>query len=110
MKDITSTQVIIKKLVLIVCLTIVAFLGVQFFILSTVGTLGPKISNTRTDTEALRLDTEIKLAQIRDHQTQSQILLNVGSDLQMAKGDVERLELQDNPALVDANNSYAQTR
>jgi len=72
-----------ERLVVLTLLTVGAFIIIQFVILSSVGTIGPKISRISNQVAQLQLDNEIKIAQIRQDQTNSQVQQSAISELQM---------------------------
>lgn len=71
------------KLVIIFGLTVLVFMIVEFVILSTVGTTGPDLSATRQEREQVKLENEIKQAEIRQYQTNDRIVASVEGDLEM---------------------------
>lgn len=77
---------------LVVCL-VFTLMFVQFLILGTVGTLGPKISSLRSEREKLHLSNELKQANIREAQTKGQIVDIAANDLEMKGAELKRLEV-----------------
>lgn len=80
------------KLLLIFGLTVLVFMIVEFVILSTVGTMGPKLSQTRQEREQVKLENEIKQAQIRQYQTNERVISSVESDLEMKQHSIINLQ------------------
>jgi len=72
-----------RKLLSLTLVAIGALIFVQIIILSNVGTVGPRLSKTRNQIDQLQLDNELKSAEIRELQTNNQILVTAYSELGM---------------------------
>lgn len=95
-----------KRILLILLVMLLLFMAVEFVILSTVGTMGPDISNVRSQTEKLKLDNEIKQATIRQLQTSEEVSTSVEYDLEMSPRTVDNVQaIEEISEEVTAGNS-----
>lgn len=85
----------VRKLVSLVVLSVILLIVVQAIILSTVGTLGPEISNTRSEIEQLKLQNELKRAEIKEETTEAKLLPEIVSELQMKNKAITRVEISE---------------
>jgi hypothetical protein len=92
-----------RKLLLIAGLLVLVSLFIQFGILSTVGTIGPQISNVRSEREQMQLDNEIKSALIRDYQTSDRVMLSLSQTYELQQAQLARLEYTDPNQQTQAN-------
>lgn len=93
-----------RKLLTLVVFTAILLVVVQIVILSRVGTSGKELSDTRSEISHLQIENELKSAQIRDLQTNSQILVSAYNELGMQP---QALNLLENPAKLDSNLAIA---
>lgn len=80
------------KLLIVFMLTVLVFMIIEFVILSTVGTAGPKLSSVRKEREQVKLENEIKQAQIREFQTNGSVVSSVETDLEMRQQKIINLQ------------------
>lgn len=76
-------QTVQSKLLTITALLVILMIAVQVFILGSVGTMGPNISAANDAIAQTQLDNELKLAKIRELQTNNQILVSAYSELDL---------------------------
>ncbi|MFW5702689.1 MAG: hypothetical protein ACOCXP_01855 [Candidatus Dojkabacteria bacterium] len=81
------------RVLLIFTFSLLAFMVTEFLILSTVGTIGPDISNVRTETEKIKLENELLKAEIREHQTSVRVKSGLEETVDMNTVDVVSLEM-----------------
>lgn len=81
-----------KKTAVVAVMVVVTFMIMEFVILSTVGTIGPKVSSVRKEREQIKLENEIKLAKIRELQTSERVVESVDKDLGMQQQEIKTLQ------------------
>jgi len=93
----SNSKILLYTLVIL----IVLFIGLQLYVLTNVGTEGEKVSQIKQEQTRLRIENEIKQAEILKLQSRKEILTSI-ENLDMKETEVIMID-RDNK-IADANN------
>lgn len=93
----SNSKILLYTLVIL----IVLFIGLQLYVLTNVGTEGEKVSQIKQEQTRLRIENEIKQAEILKLQSRKEILTSI-ENLDMKETEVIMIDRDDK--IADANN------